>query len=455
MNDVKETLDKLVPEPARMSDWDTVLREARPRSRSGVLQLAVATGLAGLAALFVVAPWKGSERVGILDRALAAVGDGPVLHVVFRGDWGGTLVDLKTGGRKPLHGEREVWFDPDRGLVHHVSRFGGVVEHEEVYERSAKDRELTALWQDYRRGLEQDTARVVGKDAIGGIPVYWIIVQSQMLPDVADNKDHEFAQQVAISRETFKPVAMRYTRDRQAPKGSTEYILRFETISREEADFTSNPEASLDGRAMMQGSDPIGIEQAAEILGRAPFWLGPEYAGFPLRQAQKTFSSTGMSKETLVTGERADAIRRCLAARRPSSRAAPRACPRTTGSIAIRNGNVYEMGKPEFGPRQTGVTFFYGKLGDNPTTFKKEDSVPLYAEPHIVLTQTTQRGLIVHGPPIAYVPPEGSVVLRAGLTGYLVRDGVHITLRAGSDEQILDAAGALRSMPSAESGADG
>ena len=94
MKDVKETLDKLVPEPETMSNWDAVLRKARPRRRSPIVRLAVATTVAALAALFVVAPWKGSGRVGILDRALAAVGDGPVVHVVFRGDWGGTLVDL-------------------------------------------------------------------------------------------------------------------------------------------------------------------------------------------------------------------------------------------------------------------------------------------------------------------------------------------------------------------------
>ena len=162
MKDVKETLDKLVPEPARMSDWDAVLRQARPRRRSRSIQLAVATGVVALAALFVVAPWKGSERVGVLDKALAAVGDGPVLHVVFRGDWGGTLVDLKTGEQtKPLYGELEEWYDPNRSLVHQISRFGGHVEHEEVYKRNQKDRELTVLWQDYRGALERGTARVV------------------------------------------------------------------------------------------------------------------------------------------------------------------------------------------------------------------------------------------------------------------------------------------------------
>ena len=451
MNEVRETLDRLVPEPARMSDWDAVLRQARPRRRSLALQVLVATGVAALAALFVVAPWKGTERIGILDRALAAAGDGPVLHVIFRGGWGGTLVDLKTGERTPVYGEREVWFDPSRDLVHQISRFGGVVENEELYERNKGDGELKALWRDYRPALERGTARVIGQDVVDGVPVYWIIVRAQMLPDVADHKDHELAQQVAISRESFKPVAMRYTRDRQALDNEIEHILRFETISVDEADFTSASGKSLDGVPMMSGSEPIDMSQAAKVLGRTPYWLGPEFAGLPLSQAQEAFSATGRREDTLVTGARATEIRGCLRslpARRPGCRDLP--------SAEIRGDNVYVHGPVEWGPRRTGLTLFYGAVGDNPTTFKKEDSFPLAAQPHLVLTQTTSRDLRLLGPgPMAYTPPEGSVVLMAGRSGYLVRHGVYISIMAASDDLILDAARALRPMPSAGSGAGG
>jgi hypothetical protein len=395
MNDVQTTLARLVPEPTCMSDWDAVLRDARPRRRSPVLQLAVATGIACLAALFVVAPWRGSERVGILDRALAAVGDGPVLHVVFRGDWGGTLVDLKTGQRKPLYGEREVWFDPAHGLVHQISRFGGVVEYDEVYPRNEKDHELTALWQDYRGALEKGTARVVGKDVVDGVPVYWIIVQSRMLPDVADHKNHELAQQVAISRETFKPIAMKYTRDRQEPPpGTSEHILRFETVPLDPADFEGNSDTPQSRGPMMFGRTPTAFESAAQILGRTPYWLGPEYAGLALAQTQK---------------ER------------------------------------FRIGLPPGAVEHTGVVFFYGTLGDDPSTFKK-DTIPLMNKPYVEIAQTTDRELLTRGAPLAYVPPAGSIVLMPGISGYFVRDGVYITIRSENDKLILDAARALTPM---------
>jgi hypothetical protein len=439
MKDVQETLDHLVPEPARMSDWDAVLREARPRRRSPFLQLAVATAVAALAALFVVAPWKGSERVGILDRALAAAGNGPVLHVVFRGGWGGTLVDLKSGERTLVYGEREVWFDPSRDLVHQISRFGGRVEGEEVYERNKGDQELTALWRDYRPALESGTARVVGQDVVDGVPVYWIIVRLQMLPDVADQKNHEFAQQVAISRESFKPVAMKYTRDRQASPDGVEHILRFETIAVDEADFTGAPDKSLNGVAMMAGRDPIDISQASEALGEKPFWLGPQFAGLPLAQVQKTFSATGSHEETLVTGARANKIRRCLESR-------DRDLCRHLPGAEIRGNHVYVRGPVTWGPRRTGLSLFYGTVGDDPTTFKKEDSMPLSSEPNVVVDEKINRQASLLGfPVLTYVPPQGSILLMPG-SGYLVRDGVYVSIRAAKEKDVLDAAKALRPM---------
>ena len=329
MKDVQNALDRLTPEPTRSSEWDAVLRDARPRRRSLALQLALATGVAALAALFVAAPWQGGERVGILDRALAAVGDEPVLHIVLRGGWGGTRVDLETGERQPVYGEREFWFDSSRNLVHEIVRLGGVVENETLYKRNEGDRELTALWRDYRAALERGTARVIGEDVVDGVPVYWIIVRALMLPDMAEGKKFEFAQQVAISRETFKPVAMRYTRDREVREEGTERILRFETVSVDEADFTADPiSSSLDGLGFSQETKPLGrIAEARQVLGRTPFWLGPEFAGLPLSLRPRRSSRPPEAR------------------RRPSSReCVPRRYGVAWASCAITRGVEYAGG---------------------------------------------------------------------------------------------------------------
>jgi hypothetical protein len=460
MKDVQEALDRLVPEPAQQSDWDAVVGEARPRRRSFGLQFAVAIGVAALAALFVVAPWKGAERVGVLDRALAAVGDQPVLHVVIRGDWGGTLVDLETGQRTPLYGEQEIWYDTNRNLVHEISRFGGAVESEETYAPDKKASELPALTREYRHALEAGTARIAGKGTFDGNEVYWITMRRLMLPDVADHKDHEFAEEVAISSETFKPLAIRAMRDRRV--FSTERVMKLETVSANDANFTRNPEASLNGRAAMEGSNPVPLDSAAAVLGRTPLWLGPSYAGMPLAQAQKAISRIGSAPvERLVTGERAARIRACLRGRRAKARL-PRLsapvlpCPKTTGLIRQTGDKVYEYGRSTLGPPHTGLTFFYGSVGDEPSTFKKEETSPQMAQPHIVVTQTTDANLrLLAGQMMHYAPNDGSVVVTPGGSGYLIRDGLYVVIQAKDDGDVLAVARALRPMVSSGSGTGG
>jgi hypothetical protein len=314
-----------------------------------------------------------------------------------------------------------------------------VVEGDELYERNKGDRELTALWRDYRPALENGTARVVGEDVVDGIPVYWIIVRAQMLPDVADHKKHEFAQQVAISRETFKPVAMKYTRDRKPSPDSIEHIARFETIPVEEANFKSAPEKSLNGVSMMEGRNAIDISQAAKALGGTPYWLGDRFQGLTLGAVQEVYSATGRREETLVTGSRAEKVLRCF-----RSRPARRLCRGLHGAV-IRGDKVYESGPVRFGPRQTGLSLFYGSVGDDPTTFKKEDSAPLYTERNIVVTERSHPEQRLLGFPLmTYRPPDGSVLLMPGGQGYLVRDGVYISIRASNENDVLDAARALR-----------
>jgi hypothetical protein len=405
--DVKERLEGLTPETERLPHWDAVLRDARPsRARWAAPRLAVVGTVVAIAALVAVAPWREGERTGILDRALAAVGDGDVLHVVFRGEWGGTVISLETGKRTPAYGEREVWYDPERELVRQVSRLGGVVQGDEVFTRKAANEELTTLWQDYRGALESGQARIAGPDVIDGVPVLWIVVRSEMLPDVADGKDHEFAQQVAISRESYKPVAMRYTRDGKAPEGVTERILQFETISRDEADFTrsARPQGPV---AIREGRTPTTLAQADEILGRDPYWLGSSHGGLPLAQVARLEVATGR----------------------------------------VPDGQT----RPQFTDEHLGVVLFYGSVGDDPTVYGRQ-SVPRADRPFVSVTQTTDRDLMVRGTPTAYVPPAGSVLVTARRFGLLVVGGVHVSITARDEAAVLAAARALRRV-SAESGA--
>jgi hypothetical protein len=432
-----------------------VLRDAGARRRPALLRplAAVAVATAALFALALLQPWD-SESPTFLERALAAVGDGPVLHVVLRGEWGGTLVDLTTGERRPVHGEHEFWYDPDRGLVHSIMRLGDVVEHEEVYEPRKPPTELAALGRDYRQALESGTARVTGDDVIEGERVAWITIRSELLPDSADGKLHEWAQQVAVSRETFKPVATRETRDRvPGPVGTRNRVLELETLPAGRGDFTASRPDTLTGTLFRESRETIARDQAAKVLGQTPLWLGPEHMGLALTQISRAETSAAHRRQIRLTGAEAEAVEKCFELARRASRQlrpAPRAgrrCLRALpyGSVSVRPDGVYADGPVVWRAEHVGVVFFYGAVGDDPSTYR-EDVIPLYDRPHVAITETTRRSPRL--PARSYVPPEGSLFVSVGgRQGFLMSDGLYVAITAPSEELLLSAARALEPMP--------
>lgn len=111
---IADLLDTLTPSyDDRAGDWERVAADANANARErrgrapwwAARAVTVAVAAATVAALVLAWPFQ-ADQPGLLERARAAIGDGPVLHVVLRGDWGGTLVDLESGKRSPVHGER-------------------------------------------------------------------------------------------------------------------------------------------------------------------------------------------------------------------------------------------------------------------------------------------------------------------------------------------------------------
>jgi hypothetical protein len=101
----------------------------------------------------------------------------------------------------------------------------------------------------------------------------------------------------------------------------------------------------------------------------------------------------------------------------------------------------------QWGERRTGLTLFYGSVGDNSTTFKKEDSALLYDQPNVLVNEKTDpKAMLLGFASPSYQPPDGSVLLMPG-SGYLMRDGVYVSIRAATEKDVLEAAQALRPMP--------
>jgi hypothetical protein len=433
-------LDRLTPNyDHRVGDWDRVVADARLSTRRRLatpLRLGALLATVAAAAALVLAWPFGTERGSVLDRALAAAGDGPVLHAVLRGEWGGTLVRLDSGERKPVYGDNEVWFDTRTGQTHQIERLGNVVQNEELYTPNKPAAELAALGREYREALESGTARITGQAELDGEPVVWITIHSELLPDVADNKDHEWAQQVAVSNRTYKAVALRETRDGRPGPDTLQRVLDLKLLPRDQADFTTT-RPSLNGTAFKQARERIELDQAAAVLGRPPLWLGRDYDGLQLSAVYRETTSSGHQDRVRLSGAKAQAAIKCSQMRGEAAGL----CFRQLGfsSVEVRPDGVYTSRGPiEWKLEQSSVVLVYGDTGGA--------YVPLDGKHQIVVTESLQASAFRRGAG-TYVPPPGSVFLAAGASGYLQRDGVQIGIEGGSENDLIAAAHALTPLP--------
>jgi hypothetical protein len=440
MRELKEALERLEPMPTDPGDWAAVRRAARRRRPVLVGSVAgVAVTAAALFALVLFQPWSTDHRT-FLERALAAVDDGPIIHAVLRHGEGATNLNLETGERTPVHGETEIWYDPQRGRIRVATLLGGTVTHESVHDDGGASRELIALARDYKAALQSGTARTAGEGVIDGERVTWMVVVAEMLPH-AGGPLREWTQQVAVSQETFKPVATQDAIDGERVGHTLQRVLELEALPAEEFDLEL-PKERLEEAAFQGGGNPIPLERAAVVLGRAPVWLGREHAGLALRGTAETWLRRGTFKETLLEGQAAEDAKACRVGPGGLSRieeptaACERARARRSG-FSQRGDTVYAHGPTIWGSKRLGVSFTYG---DEEDVFG-----PLEAstKPYVHLTQSTDRSALLRG--AAYFPPPGFVSL-GSRSGALVVDGIYVVIHASSPELVLSAAHALEPM---------
>jgi hypothetical protein len=389
---VRRALESVAPDlgDAR-GDWDRVLGDAARAQRRGLaFRAAVVVGVAAAAGVVALLAPAGSERAGIVERARAALGEGPVVHLVVRGSWGGATVDLETGTVRPLHAETEGWYDPERGL-HEISRLGGARQFENFSRPGSIQPQARRRYRDianrYRQALDSRRARVVARGSVGGRPVHWVRLESSWHPDVADGRDHLMAFEAAVDRKTFEPVFFRHTRDGRHVSGTGQEIVKLEFLPEGEGDFTADPPPRRPdpplGSMRYRELGPAAARRALE--GRA-LWVGPSFAGKNLA--------------------------------------------RTRELVLQRNR------------QPLGLSLYYGKLRRSPTGMRLEDPSAAWLQ----LGQWNATGPLM---PLAAPPPAG-LDLREGLAyvagrhALLRRDGVHVSIHAKSVREALSAAGALR-----------
>jgi hypothetical protein len=289
MTDVAELLDPIVPRYEGAGDWDRVVHDAGATRRPLHAPLRLAVALAAMVAIAgVVAFWPTSgSSPSVLDRALAATGTGQVLHLVYEIDPPHALVNLETGERTEIHGRHEVWFDPQNGL-RDTETFDGVVQSDSVFAAGDVPAHATDIYASlgagYRSALESGDAQVVGENVVDGMPVYWI--------RIADGHD------VAVSRETYKPVTVRVT---QGGEAMLDRIVTYETVASGTAPLDAPATTRGPTDVGAQPGDEIELTDARDLLGREAVWAGANLHGFPLSSARELRLSTDDGSVTGVS----------------------------------------------------------------------------------------------------------------------------------------------------------
>jgi hypothetical protein len=250
-----EILEVLRDEPELLALADAVAETQRPPKRSRLHRTAprafAGAFLVAAAVLIVFLVVPGGGGHGIVDRALAAIGNGRVLHLVTESPTGRVLVDLKSGRRTVELFRDEIWYDRDTKKFHLVMRLNGEEadlllpdDAQGATMAGGPDPAFTALWLGYRQALASGEATVEREGRVDGRPVYWLRFKP-FQPDRPGTL-------VAIDQHTYKPVRFReYYRKTRYVEAR---VLVAETIGFHASDFRRRGQKLFAGKTVSGGS---------------------------------------------------------------------------------------------------------------------------------------------------------------------------------------------------------
>jgi len=274
----REVVELLRDDPDLLAIADAVVATQPPtRTSYGWRLLAVAAVVGAVVVLGMVAPWHGRGQ-GLVGRALAAVGQGTVLHVVIASHVPNeTIVTLSSGRERPVPQTIEYWYDADRRLLRAITSTNGGVVVDALVPRDRTepllDPALTAFVSRYRAALKSGQAREIGRGTFDGRSVIWLRFAYGL-----------FGERVGIDAGTYRPVVIEPLGARGGPVEPTWRVAEIGTGPYRPSDFRAGkPVASLSISSHLQ---TIAPNRAARRVGWTPVWLGRSFRGLPLQYAQ-------------------------------------------------------------------------------------------------------------------------------------------------------------------------
>jgi hypothetical protein len=287
-----EVVELLRSEPELLALADAVSStQPLPRRRLRIGRL-TATAAALVVALVVVqmAPWRAEG--GLVDRALAAVGGGPVVHFVIETRTPGvTTVEIASGRAEPVTLRVEQWFDSERHLRHTVTYRNGLATGD-VLERPGGGETSTGpvkvlpgfepqlepaldFLGGYRDALKEGRATEVNGADVDGRSVRWLRFRSGRVLEL-----------VAVDRETFKPLVIRRGDVRGHAAGEWR-VAAIEAVSRADADLQPpRRQAPTPFSGQVLERRPVSVAAAAVALGGTAVTAGQSFSGLRLGSIQ-------------------------------------------------------------------------------------------------------------------------------------------------------------------------
>lgn len=324
-----ETVAALEAHPDLLAIADAIASTQRKRRRRlPITRFVVAAVVLVLAvAVALVSPWQGRSS-GFVERALAAIGDGQVIHVVSVGDQTGQdVVDLQSGRERLVSTQTEVWFDSARGLERTVTSIDGRITDEELQTPQGawtqSGRVYTCAWiaahpveatkarvscnasgdngttprqipeplpsldpalagfvGGYRDALANGTAQRDGSGSVDGRPVEWLRFEETDQPP-AGQPAQSIVERVAVDSQTLKPILVDRIIDGNQV-GETRITL-IETLSSQSVDFSRPTQAPPEPTAtsVTSQSDVTPAQAATAFSGRL-LWDRPTLDTLPL-----------------------------------------------------------------------------------------------------------------------------------------------------------------------------